>query len=219
MKKISLIAGILVILTGLVIASYPWLQAAYSSWLQMRAMNAWLAQPPTMTGAPAPVPDAAVSGGLRQADLEEEDENVPFDGEYVLKNMVGIITINKINLKAPILPGATAYHLNLAVCSVAGAGEMGRAGNYVLAGHKSRVKGRFFSRISELAEGDAIIVENRQSEYTYRVTEFFLVTPEDTWVMDHVTDSKMITLITCDYRTNPTGRLIVRGELTGEAEK
>ncbi|MCL2350963.1 MAG: class D sortase [Firmicutes bacterium] len=237
MKKLGVAAGVAVILVGLTVASYPWLKAMYFSRLQASAIDAWLAQPqaaavgdeprieplPAESSAPAeppaPAEPAPTQAEAIEADLMEEDVNAAFDVQYVLQHMEGIITIQKIGLKSPIVTGASAHNLNIAVCSVDDTGKMGQTGNYVLAGHKSRVRGRHFNRLSELAPGDEVVTENKQYLYTYAVTEIFSVTPEDTWVMDQVSDKKQITLITCDYRMNPIGRLIVKGELESETEK
>jgi sortase A len=113
----------------------------------------------------------------------------------------------------PIINKYTVNNLNVSVCTVIAKNKMGQAGNYVLAGHRSRVRGRHFNRIIELEPGDLIITENKEAKYTYQVTDVFLITPDETWVMSNDGDRKLITLITCDYRMEPTGRLIVRGEL------
>jgi len=127
--------------------------------------------------------------------------------------MDGILTIDKIRLEVPIINKYSIENLNISICSVVAANNMGQAGNYVLAGHKSRIRGRHFSRLLELKVGDRIVTQSKEAKYTYKVTDVFSVTPLDTWVMANDGDKKIITLITCDYTKNPIGRLIVRGEL------
>ncbi|MCL2461214.1 MAG: class D sortase [Defluviitaleaceae bacterium] len=225
-KRLIIIAGVILVAGGLVFAGYPWLKAYYFSRVQTNAMDMWLSQADNETPEPSAAPEpsvlvpaspspspAADSGQTQSVDLDQEDTNVSFDAQYVLDHMEGIITINKISLKAPILTGATADNLNISICSVTDTGKMGQTGNYVLAGHKSRVYGRQFNRLLEVTKGDTVVVENKRYIYSYVVTDVFSVTPGDTWVLDQVTDKKVITLITCDYRMNPIGRLIVKGEL------
>ncbi|MCL1974910.1 MAG: class D sortase [Firmicutes bacterium] len=146
-------------------------------------------------------------------DVWEEDTNPSIDLDYIINNMDGIISIEKINLYVPIINRYTINNLNISVCSVIEKNRMGQIGNYVIAGHRSRIRGRHFNRLIELKADDLIITENKEAKYTYKVTDVFLVSPDDIWVMKNDGNKKIITLITCDYRTTPTGRLIVRGEL------
>ena len=212
-KKVKFIA-ILLIIIGLGIALRP----SYLAWrfdrLQQQMLEKWQATSQfsadtTRAGWDSSI--AVVGGNLD--DVWEEDTNPSIDLNYIINNMDGIITINKINLSVPIISKYTINNLNISVCTVIEDNKMGQSGNYVLAGHRSRIRGRHFNRIIELQPGDLIITENKEMRYTYQVTDNFLVAPEDTWVMNNDGDKKIITLITCDYRTNPTGRLIIRGEL------
>jgi sortase A len=157
----------------------------------------------------------AVVGGADTNEVWEENIYPKIDAKYFLQNMDGILSIDKIHLTAPIISKYTVDNLSVSICSVIEANKMGKAGNYVIAGHKSRIRGRHFSRLVELKTGDLIVTANKNAKYTYQVTDIFTVTPVDTWVMDNDGDKELITLITCDYRTDPIGRLIVRGELIG----
>jgi len=48
--------------------------------------------------------------------------------------MEGLLIIDKIRLRVPILPGITKRNLDLAVASVESTGKPGQEGNYVIAG-------------------------------------------------------------------------------------
>ena len=63
-----------------------------------------------------------------------------------------------------------------------------------------------------LADSDAFEVVEIKEEVSFKIG-VFTVTPFDVWVMANDGDRSLITLITCDYRTDPMGRFIVRGEL------
>jgi len=201
--------AIALIVIGIGIALRPGYLAWRFDWMQRQMLSSW--QNTIMFNADKTVTPVGDDG----SDVWEEDIYPDVDVNYVVHNMDGTITIPKIKLRMPIINKYTVSNLNIAPCTVIAGRKMGQIGNYVLAGHRSRVRGRHFNRIIELDAGDIIITENKTSRYTYQVTDNLLVTPEDTWVMNNVDDKKLITLITCDYRTDPTGRLIIRGELIG----
>jgi len=184
--------------------------------MQKRVMGLWdsgnTASLPAQ-GSGAWTHAVAVIGGDTESSIWEENINPTVDINYIARITEGIITIEKIALRVPILSEYTVANLNISVCSVMKANKMGAPGNYVLAGHYSRVYGRHFNRLRELSAGDVIIIENKTDEYRYIVSDVFTVTEADNWVMKNEGDKKLITLITCDYRTDPIGRLIVKGEL------
>ncbi len=125
----------------------------------------------------------------------------------------GLLIIEKIELEVPIIKGATEGNLNISVSSVEHTGKPGEEGNYCIAGHKSRIYGKHFSRLHELEEGDAIQVYDGRKLYKYTVYNKFRVKAEDVWVLEHDGNGRIITLITCDYSTKPKGRLIVKGSM------
>lgn len=225
MKK-RVIAGSLIILVGVLIVAYPWLRAAYFEYRKNMVLDQWeqavaagQMEKPQSTPVPLPTAPEPESNPLPSPpdlqlvdDVWEEDTNVPFDSAYVLENMEGILTIDKINLNYPILRGATKYHLDLTICSVAGSPEIGKEGNYCLAGHRSRIYGRQFNRLTELRDRDIVSLNDGVNRYDYAVVQTMLVSPEDTWVLDDVAGQRILTLITCDYTTKPTGRFIVKCE-------
>ena len=215
-SKIAKLIAVALIVIGLCIALRPSYLAWRFSRMQAQMLDAWHATS-EFTGGDNRAgwgSSIAIVGGNAD-DIWAEDTNPKIDLNYIINNMDGTLLIPKINLNMPIINKYTIKNLNIAPCTVIEKNKMGQKGNYVLAGHRSRIRGRHFSRIIELNPGDLIITENKEARYTYQVTDNFLVMPEDTWVMDNDGDKKLITLITCDYRMQPTGRLIIRGELIG----
>ena len=94
--------------------------------------------------------------------------------------------------------------------------EERRQKNVYLAGHRLGYPGTgsrlVFYELDKLARGDAVILEDRSDNaYEYRVSEVFVVEPNDDWVVDPVRDRDMVTLQTC---TMPDfeNRLIVRAD-------
>lgn len=213
-RFITLIAVFLIVI-GASIALWPWYSALHFDKMQKNMLDTWyntsvFKRDFTRAGWQRSL---AVVGNDAANEVWEENTNPAIDINYVVNNMDGILTINKISLVVPIIGRYTIDNLSISICSVIEKNKMGQAGNYVLAGHKSRIRGRHFSRLLELSVGDLVITENKEAKYTYKVTSVFTVTPTDAWAMENDGDKKLITLITCDYRTNPIGRLIVRGEL------
>ena len=89
--------------------------------------------------------------------------------------------------------------------------------NVYLAGHRLGWPGTgshlVFYRLGELSRGDEISLKGRDGgRYAYRVTESFVVSPEDTWVMGRIRGRDMLTLQTCTPIPGFQKRLIVRAE-------
>lgn len=129
------------------------------------------------------------------------------------KNMEGVLSIDKIDLKLPILTGATMDNMKVAVASIANTGKAGAIGNYAIAGHRNLTYGKNFNRLDEVAPGDEIEVETGSQKFVYRVEEKLYVLPTDVWVLQSTESNREITLITCDPMVDPTHRLIVKGKL------
>ena len=63
-----------------------------------------------------------------------------------------------------------------------------------------------------LAPGHLIEITVKQETFTYRVTESFVVNPEDTWVLKSDKSKNEITLVTCTPIRTATQRLIIKGQ-------
>jgi len=135
------------------------------------------------------------------------------DLNYLLNNMVGVLSIERIDYQSVILAPATNRNLDLAVCSVLSSRVMGQEGNFILSGRYSQIYGRHLNRIKEIEIGDIVAVENESDRFEYQVTEAYSIPPSETWVMANNGSRKLITVISCDYSTWPYNRWIVRGEL------
>ncbi len=133
--------------------------------------------------------------------------------DYVKNNAEGILTISKINLKLPILRGASDRNMQISVAAMAHSGALGGEGNYAIAGHRNRTYGRNFNRLDEVEVGDIIEANNGQETFTYTVTEKSYVLPSDVSVLASYKNKKEITLITCHPMGNPTHRIIIKGQI------
>ena len=89
--------------------------------------------------------------------------------------------------------------------------------NVYLQGHRLGWPGTrshlVFYHLNRLSRGDEVLLKNRHGEkYTYRVSEIFVVEPNDSWVMGRVRDRDMVTLQTCTPIPSFEKRLIVRAD-------
>jgi len=124
-------------------------------------------------------------------------------------SVLGIIKIDKIDLKAPIAEGAELDVLKYAIGHIESTSSLNTIGNSVVAGHRSHSFGVYFNRLDEMAIGDEIVVETSKEKVTYVVYEILLVEPDDVSVLRNSSKYRVITLVTCDPVYNPTHRLIV----------
>ena len=227
-KKLLFFAGAALTISGLLFAAFPWIKAAYFEYHKDKMLNQW----GTYTLLTSPEgeqiakgisrPDLAYSNmslGSKQLNkdgLLEENVNPKLDENYMLANMIGIINIKSIDLRSPILKGDTVNNLDLGICELSGTAPIGSQGNYLLAGHKSRIYGRHFNRLSEVSVGDIAVVSDGLNSYRYEIYEKLQVSADDTWILADTSESIM-TMITCDYTQQPIGRLAVRARLISAA--
>jgi len=128
------------------------------------------------------------------------------------KTISGLLEIPKIKVSSAILEGTDDSALKYTVGHYPGLGEIGQPGNYVLLGHRNYVYGHFFRNLDRLEVGDEVIITKDGKKYTYVIYEFFVVSPEEVWVLDK-TEEPIVTMITCTPIGTYTDRLIVRGQL------
>jgi len=101
----------------------------------------------------------------------------------------------------------------------------GQLGNFVVSGHRTTY-GAPFNRVDELKPGDPIVVETKDTWYTYRVTTQEIVPPtaiEVTYPVPKQRDAKptiaRITLTSCHPKYSARQRIIVYGHLDATDNK
>lgn len=130
-----------------------------------------------------------------------------------------ILKIDAINLKIPILDGASDANLRLSVASLKESGKPWTSGNYAIAGHRSRTYGKQFNRLNDLTTGHLITIIGLDSNtYVYEIVEKTIVHETDSTVLEPDLNQKTVTLITCHplNEKNPPNRLIIKGNLISE---
>jgi len=127
--------------------------------------------------------------------------------------VIALIEIDKINLKLPVLEGATKANMKHAAAHMKETTDLGDIGNAAIAAHRARTKGRLFNRLNEVAIGDVISVKTSDQVYDYEVYDISIVDPTDVSVLNGNNKDRILTLITCDPLVDPTHRLIVHAKL------
>lgn len=179
-------------------------------------------------GVPGAVEDVEGSNGLSDTGSSEDSNSTIAIGEDLApkkssekfdlakflqdKEISGLLEIPKLKVSAAILEGTDDSALKYTVGHYPGFGEIGEVGNYVLLGHRNYLYGHFFRNIDKLQIGDEINITKDNETYTYLVTDSFVVSPADVWVLEQ-TSEPTITLITCTPIGTYTDRLIVKGVL------
>lgn len=101
----------------------------------------------------------------------------------------------------------------------------GALGNVVLSGHRTTY-GQPFNRLDELSSGDAVVLETRDTWFTYRVTGTTIVSPTAIEVTYPVPGragqpptQHLLTMTTCNPKYSARQRLVVRAVLQGQLPK
>lgn len=144
--------------------------------------------------------------------ITSDEENKP-QAIKLEEGVLGLISIASIDLKLPILEGATKKNMRHAAAHMSETTPLGQIGNAAVAAHRAHKEGRLFNRLDEVKIGEEIIVQNDKQSYVYKVYNIVIVEPTDLSVLDKNDRDSVLTLITCDPMINPTHRLIVQAKL------
>jgi sortase A len=107
-------------------------------------------------------------------------------------DIMGKITIPKIDKELPIIFGTSDDDLRRGVGHYIGTAFPGQNGNVVLSGHRDTV----FERLDELQVGDTFDVETLEGNFTYQVYEGKIVESDDRTVIVPYS-LPVLTLVTC----------------------
>jgi len=124
------------------------------------------------------------------------------------ESAIGIIQIESLAIKYPIMEGEGKAQLSHAVGHLSDTAGIGDLGNCVLAGHRGSRYGPIFKHLNQVKTGDEVkVIDSEGTVHSYRVKEAFVTTPDDISVKRQ--DGKEeLTLVTCEYKG--TMRLIIR---------
>ncbi|MEK4363894.1 class D sortase [Paenibacillus sp. FSL M8-0212] len=202
MKKFS----ILLVLLGILIISFPFLRETYYDWKQTRVMNDLEQLQNGLSKL-----NHSFEQGIQDAASAEPTTDSTDTVQEASSNTLGVLSIDKIDVRLPILEGATEANMKVASTHLVETTRIGNKGNAAIAAHRAHKKGRLFNRLGELQIGDSMQVTLAdRTIIQYKVDQISVVEPNDLSVLEDPGLGQVLTLITCDPLVNPTHRLIVR---------
>lgn len=153
------------------------------------------------------------SGLIDQLSYEKPDFLLSDYG--VDSDILGYITIPKIDIKLPIYNGASKENMAKGAAYLANTSLPvgGDNTNCVIAAH-TRYKGiHMFKRITELKSGDEIYITNFWETLVYKVCETKVINPKDSQNIYIQENRSLVTLSTCHPYPNNYQRYLVYAEL------
>lgn len=166
-----------------------------------------------------PGPDTAVATGDEETSLEPDytlwsDKRInDYHISHTQRNdePLGILSIDKLNLKVPVYNGTDEINLNRGAGRIKGTARVDSPGNLGIAAHRDG----FFRALKDIEIGDSIDMLTQQGKTEFVVSSITIVDPADISVLAP-TDDKSITLVTCYpfyFVGHAPKRYIVKGEL------
>ena len=145
---------------------------------------------------------------IEEVQTDEEYRDVVYEKEEKVEDesVLGILTIEKINLKATVKEGSSQDILKEYIGHMPETSKYD--GNIGLAAHNRGNEYSYFARINELERGDKIIYKTKFYERTYIVTKKVVIYDTD-WSYLEATKDNRITMVTC-IKDKPNQRLCVQ---------
>ncbi|MGW2052170.1 class E sortase [Streptomyces sp. NPDC001858] len=205
-SELCITVGAVIILFVVYVLFWTGVQADRVMGDQIDALHDQWAQP---TAGPAPGPGASPSATAQPAPYRS---GKPFAVMYIPR--LGF-TWNK-----PVLEGTATGTLKKGLGHYAGTARLGQTGNFSVAGHR-RTYGDPFKDFPKLRRGDAVVLTDGTTWFTYRIDKGpYKTVPSDVEVIDAVPrksgytrPGRYLTLTTCDPEWGHSHRLIVWAHL------
>lgn len=232
-NQVIRVVGELFITLGIVVFLFIgyelWFTGIYTqhaqSQLNKQLQTEWAAPLPSSTPSPTPpVP----SGGPTASSVPVAPATAPTVTPIALPgDAIGIIRIPRLgaNYGYAIVEGVSTDDLKKGPGHYPGTANPGGVGNFVISGHRTTYLAPF-NGLGDMGVGDAIVIETRDTYYTYRVTKTASVLPTDVNVVLPVPGQPrakptqaLITLTTCNPKYSASHRLIVSGLLESALPK
>ena len=203
MRKLSVI----LVIAGVLVALYPVGERVYN-----RSRQQILLGELEHSLGNAAVELKAVPVKSMEIVAEQEEDNPIY-----FSSAIGILVIERIDLKIPVLRGLSTGNLKVGAGLLDGSAEIGEEGNTVLAAHRTHTYGHLFNRLNELEAGDGVSIITLDGVYQYDVYSNLVVDSDDVSVLSGEEGERVLTLITCHplYRTNPPYRIVVKAKIAG----
>ncbi len=134
--------------------------------------------------------------------------------EEIQKRMIGVLYIDKIEVRMPVMDGVDDETLRVAAGRMPESGKLDKIGNVVLAGHRSYTFGKYFNRLDELEVGDTFRIKTGKRMLEYKIFKKFIVEPDDFSILNYNKTDKICTLFTCHPIVIANKRLVVQAVQT-----
>jgi sortase A len=147
----------------------------------------------------APAPDSATTEGNHPA-------SPPFDR----RAFAGLLEVPRIGLSEAFAEGDDTTTLDKAIGHLADTPLPWESGNSAFAGHRDQ----HFRPLKRIRLGDEIRLVTPRGTFRYRVSQMFIVNPDEVWVLAP-TDGRELTLITCypfSFIGHAPQRFVVKAE-------
>lgn len=228
MKKIKLIFSLILIFSGIALASYPVISNMLAQKNASLAIMEYNAQVETIQEEKLDAAKEAIrqyNEQLGKAVLTEEENDSKSAVSRVelidAGEILGYLTIPVIDLNLPVYYGTSASVLEK------GVGYMeetsfplgGESTHCVLTGHRGLPSAELFTHMDKVAKGDQFYIHILDEILAYEVDQIKVVEPELTDDLEIIPGKDYTTLVTCTPYSINTHRLLVRGHrvpYTGE---
>lgn len=105
---------------------------------------------------------------------------------------MGVLTIETLNIEAPIYNGTSEVILDRGIGRIKGMGTMEGDGNLGVSGHRDG----FFRSLKDIQMGEEILIQTPNGVEKYAVSNINIVPKEDASVLA-ATEDKTLTIVTC----------------------
>ena len=219
-QRIKIGFAFAMILTGLLIFSYPFMSNYLASRNASLAVNEYAESVQEMEQEQIDAIKEAARAYNEQIrsvlDRNEQGEGEVHSSYFNLAQVgeaMGYITIPKIDLNLPVYEGVGADVL------ANGIGHMpetsyplgGESTHSALSGHRGLAEAELFTNLDKVAVGDRFYLHILDEVLAYQVDQIAVVEPQQVEILDIVEGEDLCSLITCTPLGINSHRLIVRG--------
>lgn len=232
MKRIRVIFCVIIFMTGLGIASYPFISNMVAQRHASQVVKDYETNVEEMDEEKIDTMKEAAKKYNEQlsnvVSVDDENENNEQGESYAdllnIGESLGYITIPKINVNLPIYNGTSQDVLSK------GVGHMeqssyplgGESTHCVLTGHRGLPSAVLFTDLDKLEIGDEFYLHVLDEILAYKVDQIKVVEPNESGDLEIIDGKDYCTLVTCTPYAINSHRLLVRGERTeykGEQDK
>ena len=216
MKKIRVIFCVIIFITGLGIASYPFISNMVAQRHASQVVKDYETNVEEM--------DEEKIDAMKEAAKKYNEQGESYADLLNIGQSLGYITIPKINVNLPIYNGTSQDVLSKGVGHIEQSSYPlgGESTHCVLTGHRGLPSAVLFTDLDKLEIGDEFYLHVLDEILAYKVDQIKVVEPNESGDLEIIDGKDYCTLVTCTPYAINSHRLLVRGERTeykGEHDK